>query len=78
MADSTDATIEDISPYYGYIPSLSVTIIFTVLFTLSTSKYRPLESILPSLPAPGSHSPRAVDSLQASLPIIHSHCGWAA
>jgi len=28
--------MDEISPYYGYIPSLSATIVFTVLFTVST------------------------------------------
>jgi len=36
-SNSTGMTIQEISPYYGYIPSLPVTIIFTTLFTISAS-----------------------------------------
>ena len=35
--DSAGPTTDEISPYYGYIPSRPVTIIFTVLFAISTS-----------------------------------------
>lgn len=35
--DSAGPSIDEISPYYGYVPTLAVTIIFTVLFSISTS-----------------------------------------
>jgi len=39
--DATGPTMDEISPYYGYIPSLPATTIFTVLFTISTSTCGP-------------------------------------
>ena len=41
MTGLAGTTMEETSPYYGYVPFLPVTIIFTTLFTISTSAYCP-------------------------------------